>query len=514
MKKRNRVLETILCAALAVVVFWGYMFAAKDNGVFALEDIEGDRTALNAFAFEGTGGDSYGKIHYIWQDGELKTKYYAASSDELRSILQLEHNGTKDISKYFKRKPLKYPNDVNAELAAVPAQGSTVRKLTKAEELQENIRTEIEDMMGGYSYQIEGVATDAIDIYGYLWDYKIQKSAQFRTGLQLKGREYQIVRGKTADDTYCLPSADYLEALALCTVETEKDWYVIPATGEIIEGNVSLLRIPKEKMESSWLSEDAVGLYDASVHGTAEPIQTFSVNAENRILALEGAGENQLLLARTEKKELLLELYDTEGRLIDRLATGIEDVSTFSMDDVNLLQRENQLLIWLEPSKAVEVVGNDGVVYEYKGDGVSCFVAEQGKIRQLSMPDDVLLYNDYQDGKLLQIKYTTPYYKMPEVTYFVNGYVITVTDTETGELLYKGNLKTDFVEDYAKQLSAINIGQGEKPIQERDDEARWESSYMMNDKMRAVSEVIPTEGKLIRTSWALGETMDNLAVDY
>lgn len=55
MKKRNRVLEAILCAALAVVVFWGYMLAARDNGVFALEDIEGDRTALNAFAFEGLG---------------------------------------------------------------------------------------------------------------------------------------------------------------------------------------------------------------------------------------------------------------------------------------------------------------------------------------------------------------------------------------------------------------------------------------------------------------------------
>ena len=49
-------LEVILCAALAVVVFWGYMLAAKDNSVFALEDIEGDRTALNAFAFEGLAG--------------------------------------------------------------------------------------------------------------------------------------------------------------------------------------------------------------------------------------------------------------------------------------------------------------------------------------------------------------------------------------------------------------------------------------------------------------------------
>ena len=80
MKKRNRVLEAILCAALAVVVFWGYMFAAKDNGVFALEDIEGDRTALNAFAFEGLAGDDNGQIYYIWQNGELKTKYYAATN--------------------------------------------------------------------------------------------------------------------------------------------------------------------------------------------------------------------------------------------------------------------------------------------------------------------------------------------------------------------------------------------------------------------------------------------------
>ena len=78
MKKRNRVLEVILCATLAVVVFWGYMLAARDNGVFALEDIEGDRTALNAFAFEGLAGDDNGQIYYTWQNGELKTKYYAA----------------------------------------------------------------------------------------------------------------------------------------------------------------------------------------------------------------------------------------------------------------------------------------------------------------------------------------------------------------------------------------------------------------------------------------------------
>ena len=109
MKKRNRVLEAILCAALAVVVFWGYMFAAKDNGVFALEDIEGDRTALNAFAFEGLAGDDNGQddngqIYYIWQNGELKTKYYAATDDEMCYILRQERDGSKGISRYFKKR--------------------------------------------------------------------------------------------------------------------------------------------------------------------------------------------------------------------------------------------------------------------------------------------------------------------------------------------------------------------------------------------------------------------------
>ena len=103
MKKRNRVLEVILCATLAVVVFWGYMFAAKDNGVFEIEDIEGDRTALNAFAFEGLAGDDSGQIHYTWQNGELKTKYYAATNDEMRYIFRQERDGSKGISRYFKK---------------------------------------------------------------------------------------------------------------------------------------------------------------------------------------------------------------------------------------------------------------------------------------------------------------------------------------------------------------------------------------------------------------------------
>ena len=145
MKKRNRVLEAILCAALAVVVFWGYMFAAKDNGVFALEDIEGDRTALNAFAFEGLAGDDNGQIYYIWQNGELKTKYYAATNDEMRYIIRQERDGSKGISRYFKKRSLarsEYFSDT--EFAPMSA-GFPVWRIYRRvpENISENISMEI-----------------------------------------------------------------------------------------------------------------------------------------------------------------------------------------------------------------------------------------------------------------------------------------------------------------------------------------------------------------------------------
>ena len=168
MKKRNRVLEAILCAALAVVVFWGYMFAAKDNGVFEIEDIEGDRTALNAFAFEGLAGDDNGQddngqIYYIWQNGELKTKYYAATDDEMRYIIRQERDGSKGISRYFKKRRLER-SDYFSDTEIAPSKDANVRRLYDLEDLSESTREYLGEYFDGDT--VQGVTADALDVYG------------------------------------------------------------------------------------------------------------------------------------------------------------------------------------------------------------------------------------------------------------------------------------------------------------------------------------------------------------
>ena len=198
MKKRNRVLEAILCAALAVVVFWGYMFAAKDNGVFALEDIEGDRTALNAFAFEGLAGDDNGQIYYIWQNGELKTKYYAATNDEMRYIIRQERDGSKGISRYFKKRSLAR-SEYFSDTEFAPAKDANVRRLSGLEDLSESAREYLGEYFDGDT--VQGVTADALDVYGKVKNYTGGET-RFFTGLQLKGGEYQAAKVKEGDTTY------------------------------------------------------------------------------------------------------------------------------------------------------------------------------------------------------------------------------------------------------------------------------------------------------------------------
>ena len=342
MKKRNRVLEAILCAALAVVVFWGYMLAARDNGVFALEDIEGDRTALNAFAFEGLAGDDNGQIYYIWQNGELKTKYYAATNDEMRYIIRQERDGSKGISRYFKKRSLAR-SEYFSDTEFAPAKDANVRRLSGLEDLSESAREYLGEYFDGDT--VQGVTADALDVYGKVKNYTSGET-RFFTGLQLKGGEYQAAKVKEGDTTYQSSWFDGRNEVILCTVKMDDAWYAIPQTGADGQGEVSIFRIPKDGMaDIPYSGEDA--LYSTKQYGKAESLQTFSVNAENRILSLEKAGDNQLLLARTEQDALILELYDTEGKLLDRLETGVQKVSEYDIDFVNMLQRADGLVLWL-----------------------------------------------------------------------------------------------------------------------------------------------------------------------
>ena len=256
--------------------------------------------------------------------------------------------------------------------------------------------------------------------------------------------------------------------------------------------------------------EDA--LYSTKQYGKAESLQTFSVNAENRILSLEKAGDNQLLLARTEQDALILELYDTEGKLLDRLETGVQKVSEYNIDFVNMLQRADGLVLWLNLSKTFQE-DEDGTVHQ-RVEGTKCFVVQEKAIAQIAI-DGSAEYVDVQDGKVLKLYGTKPEHIAADYFgYMMDGYEITVTDAKTDELLYRGKLKTDFVEDYNGALYAINIGQREKSLTERRDEESWIRYSSIGVKKRYFKMLLPVDGTAKQTSWVVGQEVESFEVDF
>ena len=220
----------------------------------------------------------------------------------------------------------------------------------------------------------------------------------------------------------------------------------------------------------------------------------------------------QSSLARTEQDALILELYDTKGKLLDRLETGVQKVSEYKIDFVNMLQRADGLVLWLNLSKTFQE-DEDGTVHQ-RVEGTKCFVVQEKSIAQIAI-DGSAEYVDVQDGKVLKLDGTKPEHIAADYFgYMIDGYEITVTDAKTNELLYRGKLKTDFAEDYNGALYAINIGQREKPLTERRDEESWVRYSSIGVKERYFKTLLPVDGTAKQTSWVVGQEVDSFEVDF
>ena len=201
-------------------------------------------------------------------------------------------------------------------------------------------------------------------------------------------------------------------------------------------------------------------------------------------------------------------MYDTEGRLLDRLETGVQKVSEYNIDFVNMLQRADGLVLWLNLSKTFQE-DEDGTVHQ-RVEGTKCFVVQEKAIAQIAI-DGSAEYVDVQDGKVLKLDGTKPEHIAADYFgYMMDGYEITVTDAKTDELLYRGKLKTDFVEDYNGELYAINIGQREKPLTERRDEESWIRYSSIGVKKRYFKMLLPVDGTAKQTSWVVGQEGGNM----
>ncbi len=516
MKKRNHVLEILICTALAFVVFLGYMTLAEGKGVFEIEDISGDRRHLNDFAFEGIAGDEYGQVHFVWQDGELQRDYYAGDANQVDDVLLQKKEGKNIFSQYFQQTESSY--NVDHELQPVPAADAAIRSINALEDVKGELQTELSEELSYISYDsIEGTAADKLDIYLELDDYENRKAARFFTGLQKTGEEYYFLRVAYSDRSTQMHHRENLEDMGISAVEMEDAWYTILRTGPEIEGETALFRIPKAEMihldkrpfEELWDKD-----YTGVVYGTAEPLLTFSVDRENRIAGMEKVGEDKLLLARSENDILYMELYDTEGNLLDRTEAGVEGFADCEIDTVQRIERENQLVIWFTVSET------DPESDEYRVVARCCFNVEDDTITPIPLNEkEHSRYVDVQNGKVLTMSSISSSLQMDAIrTYAVGetGYYIRVDDLATGERLYHGRLQTDFEEDIDKFYSVFNIGQRLTPVYERTEttDEEWEKRAKLEKSVRTFRRILPVEGWYAQNSWEGSSYWNNWHSSY
>ena len=516
MKKRNRVLEILVCTALVAVVFLAYMVTAQDNGKFEIQDIEGDRAHLADFSFEGIAGDESGQVHYIWQDGELKTAYYPGSLTQVNDVLYQKKLGKNVVSQYFKvLDNVMYPTP---DLEAAPSEDAVVQAFDKLEDLPKELREEVEqDVPSRGAYELKAAVADSVDIFAEVDDYERQRSTRYFTGLRLTGKEHYFAEVEYNGGSTRIGSGSYVQNLGISSVETEDAYYTILNTDQTCEGEVYLQRIPKDGMTSMQESprERWEKLYSDLTYGEAEIIKTLPVNAANRIISMEKVGKDRLLLAVTEKDNLMLELYDLEGNLIHRLDAGVPHVSAYELDTVEMIQREEQLLLWFGLSRRVQEDGMDEDSFHYEVDGTKYYAVEQDTIRELQA-EKHLDYIDARNGKILQMKGVAPedHLAVKFFGYMYVGYEISVTDEKTGKLLYRGQLVTDFEEDYHRRLAAVNIGQQENPINERENPVDWDKYNELHREDRNFGRMLPGEGTFYYTTWAEGYRWGYTVGDY
>ena len=516
MKKRNRVLEILACTALVAVVFLGYMFTAQNNGKFEIQDLEGDRAHLADFSFEGVAGDESGQVHYIWQDGELKTEYYPGSMGQVNDVLYQKKLGENVISQYFKV----FDNVLYSapDLEAAPSEDAVVQTFDKLEDLSKELKEEImQDVPSRGAYELKAAVADSVDIFAEVDDYEHQKSTRFFTGMRLTGKEHYFAEVEYNGGSTRIGSGSYVQNIGVSSVEMEDAYYTILNTEQTCEGEVYLQRIPKDGMSSmrERPRERWEALYSDLTYGEAEIIKTFPVNAENRIISMEKTGKDRLLLAVTEDDNLMLELYDLKGNLIHRLDAGVPHVSAYELDTVKMIQREEQLLLWFGLSRRVQEDGMDEDSFHYEVDGTKYYAVEQDTIRELQA-ENHLGYIDVQNGKILQVKGLAPedHLAVQFFGYMYVGYEISVTDEKTGKLLYRGQLVTDFEEDYNSRLAAVNIGQQAEPIRERENPVDWDKYNELHREDRNVGRILPLEGRFYYTTWVAGERWDYHDGDY
>lgn len=491
-KRRNIILEIFICTTIVMAVLIGYLAYAGDKGVFEIRDLEGERSELEAFSFEGTAGDDVHQIHYRWENGELTRKTYPCNEQTAVNLVDAKRKGVNPLKKYFHTELSLTQSRQEALLQTAPAEGSKLEPLQSWADVPPEI---MEDYFERHRYEENPYGNDAFRVLGtkaesasffihleYIREISYhggittigmpQGYSRAFTGLTLSDGPYYYLAWEEKEDggysdiysnNICYKGA----GLDFLTADTENAVYGILSTNHNVTGEVFLLRFPKEKMQTYGhkpLPEDVP--YSSVVYGEAETVAVFDVNEESSILALTVCGEDMLLLARTEGGALYLELYDSEGTLIDRENTGIEGILHWEDAEFEGLRRKDSAILGIRVGTKEALENDETMRYEKNSD--KYLITQEGLLRLDGTAHTK--YTDYKDGKTLLIDAVQENETLAmRYTYRDKRTQLsfTIKDEETEQTLYRGILETDFSEDFNKELAQINISKLADTLEEQ-----------------------------------------------
>lgn len=481
-KRRNIILEIFICTTIVTAVLIGYLTSAGNNGIFEIRDLEGERSELAAFSFEGTAGDDVHQIHYRWENGELTRKTYPCNKQTISNLIDANRKSVNPLKKYFHTELSLTQSRQETLLQTAPAEGSKLEPLQSWADVPPEIMEDYferyryrENPYGNDAFRVRGTKAETVSFFINLTYMKEALSGSGNrsfatplgysrafTGLTLSGGPYYYLlweeKGNEDYSDFSENNICYKGAgLDFLTADTENAVYGILSTNHNVTGEVFLLRFPKENMAVHDLTYSSKDMpYSKAVYGGAETIAEFDVNEESSILALTPCGEDMLLLARTEGGALYLELYDSEGTLIDRENTGIEGILHWDDAEFEGLRRKDSAILGIRVGTKEALENDETMRYEKNSD--KYLITQEGLLRLDGTAHTK--YADYKDGKTLLIDAVQENETLAmRYTYRDKRTQLsfTIKEEETEQTLYRGILETDFSEDFNKELAQINI---------------------------------------------------------
>lgn len=485
---KNKVIWTMALSILIFSIFLNVMSRSKDNGIFYLRDLEGQREYLNLFPIEGVAGDGTHGIIFRLEEGEISTKFYPIDSEQVKTLFAAERAGIKGFKKYnYDYYNQEFNGNVFASTDSAPSKDAKLQHTDSVHEAAlEELDLKNEEFVGG-----ETVIADKIDVHLSFFDVNSGGWARVPTGMTLQDKPYYYTRGDYAEtnssftysafndvqiDTNCISLGDAYYSMAIPSKECR--------------GKTILYRVNSEGLVKT---PNTSQIYDQGEYGEAEALCAFPVDEENHVLGMFKVGEQSIGIFRTQKDNFFFELYNTEGNLVaqdlltDELGGKVDqveaDVVAWNENDASIYFRTYQVVKQKDETEVWEGVVDGIFQFDEKGlKRMNCFGEEGGKLLSVCRNNLILDASMVSDEDM-----QLPYYYGYQV-------YLTVINGDTGKILYRGKFETDYDEDLYKIFSPYDISKNAPYLEES--MKTYYNDNVITQRQRQITEILPINGKV------------------